>query len=90
MVCRGRGIRFRHRFGYGTLIHAGGTFLAVKTDGEVVLFRDGGKGPEIVARTRPLAGTLRALPALASGRLYPRDDRTLVALDVGPEPAARP
>ena len=62
----------------------------MKTDGEVVLFRDGGKGPEILARARPLAGTLRALPALAGGRLYLCDDRTLVALDVGPEPAARP
>ena len=62
----------------------------MKTDGEVVLFRDGGKGPEIVARTRPLAGTLRALPAPASGRLYLCDDRTLGALNVGPEPAARP
>jgi hypothetical protein len=53
-------------------------------------FDYGGKGPEIVARTWPLAGTLRALPALASGRLYLRDDRTLVALDVGPAPAAMP
>ena len=89
-VCRVRKIRFRHRFGSCTLIHAAGSFLAVKTDGEVVLFRDGGKGPEILARTRPLPGALRALPALASGRLYLRDDRTLVSLDVGPEPAARP
>ncbi len=53
-------------------------------------FDYGGKGPEIVARTWPLAGTLRALPALACGRLYLRDDRTLVALDVGPAPAAMP
>jgi hypothetical protein len=27
---------------------------------------------------------------LAGGRLYLRDDRTLVALDVGPAPAAMP
>jgi hypothetical protein len=52
MVCRVRRIRFRHRFGYGTLIRAGGTFLAVKTDGELVLFRDGEKGPEILVRGR--------------------------------------
>jgi hypothetical protein len=90
MVCRVRGIRFRHRFGYCTLIACSGSFLAVKTDGEVVLFRDGGEGPEILARARPLPGTLRALPALAGGRFSLRDDRTLVALDVGPAPAARP
>jgi hypothetical protein len=29
-----------------------------------------------------LDGTVRALPALAGGRLYLRDDRTLVCLDL--------
>lgn len=86
----GRVIWTAENFGYGTLVHAGGSFLAIKTDGELVLFRDGGKAPEILARARPLAGTVRALPALAGGRLYLRDDRTLVALDVGPERTARP
>lgn len=86
----GRIIWTAENFGYGTLIACGGSFLAVKTDGELVLFRDGGQGPEVLARARPLAGTVRALPALAGGRLYLRDDRTLVALDVGPEPATRP
>ena len=44
-VCRVRRICFRHRFGSCTLIHAGGSFVAVKADGDLVLFRDGGKGP---------------------------------------------
>ncbi len=31
-----------------------GSLLAVKTDGAVVLFRDGGTGAEILARMQPL------------------------------------
>jgi hypothetical protein len=38
---------------------------------------------EILGRARPFTGSVRALPALAAGRLYLRDDKTLVALDVG-------
>ncbi len=49
IVCRVRRIRFRHLFGWCTLIACSCSFLAVKTDGEAVLFRDGGKGPEILA-----------------------------------------
>ncbi len=41
-------------------------------------------GLDVLARCRPLPGTLRALPALAAGRLYIRDDTTLTCLDVGP------
>ena len=45
-------------------------------------------GLRISARARPFggdqAGSLRALPALAGGRLYLRDDRRLMCLAVGP------
>jgi outer membrane protein assembly factor BamB len=40
------------------------------------------KGMTILARHRPLRGTLRALPAIADGRLYVRDDDTLVCLNI--------
>jgi len=36
-----------------------------------------------LARHRPLSGTLRALPALAAGRLYVRDESTLACLKLG-------
>jgi hypothetical protein len=43
---------------------------------------------KVITRSRPfgpeLAGALRALPALAGGRLYLRDDRRLMCLAVGP------
>jgi outer membrane protein assembly factor BamB len=70
-------------FGYGTLLAADGKLLAAKTDGELVLMTAAPAGVTILARARPLAGTVRALPALASGRLYLRDDTTLTCLDVG-------
>lgn len=71
-------------FGYGTLVAADGKLLAAKTDGELVLLRATPAGVETLARCRPLAGTLRALPALAAGRLYLRDDATLICLDLAP------
>ena len=71
-------------FGYGTLLAADGKILAAKPDGELVLLRATPAGADRLARCRPLPGTLRALPALAGGRLYLRDDTTLVCLDVAP------
>jgi len=73
-------------FGYGTLLAADGKLLAAKTDGELVLMTATPAGVTALARARPLAGTVRALPALASGRLYLRDDTTLTCLDVGRPP----
>lgn len=69
-------------FGYGTLVAADGKLIAAKTDGELVLLRADAKGSAVLARARPLAGTIRALPALAGGRLYVRDDGALVCLRV--------
>ena len=71
-------------FGYGTLLAADGKLLAAKTDGTLVLMTAAPTGVSILARARPLTGTVRALPALASGRLYLRDDQTLQCLNVAP------
>jgi len=76
--------RWRERgFGYGTLLAADGKLLAVKADGEIVLLAENPARFEPLARARPLPGTLRALPALSGGRLYLRDDTTLVCLELG-------
>jgi outer membrane protein assembly factor BamB len=92
MVCldpdTGRVLWREAGFGYGTLLVADGRILVVKTDGELLLVRPDGARLDVIARARPFAGdprggSLRALPALAGGRLYLRNDRTLVALDVG-------
>ena len=80
----GREVWRERGFGYGTLLAADGKLLAAKTDGELVLLRATPAGVDVLARSRPLPGTLRALPALAAGRLYLRDDDTLMCLDVAP------
>jgi outer membrane protein assembly factor BamB len=84
----GRVLWVERGFGYGTLVEAGGKLIATKTDGELVLVEPDAAALKILARARPfgpeLAGALRALPALAAGRLYLRDDRRLLCLQVGP------
>ncbi|MFM8952880.1 MAG: PQQ-binding-like beta-propeller repeat protein [Planctomycetaceae bacterium] len=79
----GREVWRERGFGYGTLLAADGKLVAAKTDGELMLLRGTPAGLDVLARCRPLPGTLRALPALAAGRLYLRDDTTLTCLDVG-------
>ncbi|GDX94445.1 hypothetical protein LBMAG47_01080 [Planctomycetia bacterium] len=50
----GGAIWTEENFGCGAPISCSGSLLAVKTDGAVVLFRDGGTGAEILARMQPL------------------------------------
>lgn len=71
-------------FGYGTLVCADGKLVVAKTDGELLLVRPDPAGLDVLARCRPLAGTVRALPALAGGRLYLRDDDRLTCLSLAP------
>ena len=84
----GRVLWAERGFGYGTLVEADGKLVAAKTDGEILLVVPDPAGLRISARARPFggdqAGSLRALPALAGGRLYLRDDRRLMCLAVGP------
>ena len=85
----GRVLWVVNNFGYGTLLLADGKLLVVKTDGEIVLMRPSAAEAKILAKARPLQGTVRALPALASGRLYLRNDRTLKCLSVGKDPTRK-
>lgn len=78
----GRLLWAQRNFGYGTLLAADGKLVAVKADGEVVLLRADPTRADVRGRARPLTGTVRALPALAAGRLFLRDDRELVCLDL--------
>ena len=70
-------------FGYGTLLAADGKLIVARNDGALALVRATPSKLEVLGRARPLTGSVRALPALAAGRLYLRDDKTLVVLDVG-------
>lgn len=68
---------------YATLIAAEGQLLVMQTDGELrVVALDAGKYIE-KAKLKLLMGTTRALPALANGRLYIRNDKpTLASFDL--------
>ncbi|MFM8378243.1 MAG: PQQ-binding-like beta-propeller repeat protein [Planctomycetia bacterium] len=70
------------KVGYGTLLAADGKLIVAQADGTLLLVHPNPDRCEILARARPLDGTVRALPALATGRLFLRDDATLVCLDV--------
>ncbi|WP_197443499.1 outer membrane protein assembly factor BamB family protein [Maioricimonas rarisocia] len=75
-------------FGYATLILADGKLVIVKTDGELVVADASSKEFKPLGRARVLTGTARALPALANGRLYVRNDETLRCLQIGSSAAA--
>ncbi|MFM8733990.1 MAG: PQQ-binding-like beta-propeller repeat protein [Pirellulales bacterium] len=73
--------------GYGTLLAVDGKLLVACTSGELILVNPDPAGLRILGRCRPFAaagGTLRALPALAAGRLYLRNAAELICLDLGP------
>ena len=70
-------------FGMATLIHAGDTLLAMKTDGELVLVDASSDAYHELARFRLFNTTTRALPALADGRFYVRNSQMLKVFDLG-------
>ena len=72
------------RFGMATLIRAGETLLVMKTDGELVLVDATPEEYRELARWQLLPGTTRALPALAAGRFYVRDETVLKCVSLGP------
>jgi outer membrane protein assembly factor BamB len=72
-------------FGIAALILADDKLVIVKTDGELVLARPSPARFEKLATARISDSTHRALPALADGRLYVRDETTLRCLDLRPE-----
>jgi outer membrane protein assembly factor BamB len=69
-------------FGYATLLLADGKLLVQKTDGTFVLVKASPTQYTELASAQIFNTKTFALPALASGRLYARDDRTLKCLDL--------
>jgi outer membrane protein assembly factor BamB len=70
-------------FGCAALIYADGLLIACPENGDVVLIEPSPDGYKELARHRVLDEPVRALPALAGGRLFIRDGKKLVALHVG-------
>jgi outer membrane protein assembly factor BamB len=67
-------------FGAGTVTLAGGILVLLREKGELTLARANPKKFEPLSRARILSRTVRAYPALADGRLFARDESTLVCV----------
>jgi len=69
------------RFGKGNLIAADGKLFISTMRGEIVIARATPKGYEEIGSAKLFKGS-RTAPALANGRLYLRDDKEIVCLNV--------
>lgn len=69
------------RFGKGNMISADGKLFMSTMKGEVVIARASPAGYQELGR-KLVIETTRQAPALANGRLYLRDDKEIVCLDV--------
>jgi hypothetical protein len=72
----------QERFLAGSMILAGDRLLIVRETGELVLAAASPDSFRPIARATILPAVLRAFPALADGRLYVRNEKTLVCLDL--------
>lgn len=70
------------KFGVASLIAVDGGLLALTEAGELVRFDASPAGYKERARAAPLTKPTRPAPALADGRLYARDGKTLVCVDL--------
>ena len=71
-------------FGYATLIKAGSKLLILTTDGTLVLAAANPHKYEELARQQVSETTTRALPALADGLLYLRNNKFVKCIDLRP------
>lgn len=69
-------------FGYASLIKADGKMVIAKTDGEIVLAELRTDAYRPLAKAKAFTSEMRALPALAGGKLYVRDAQALKCLDL--------
>jgi len=69
------------RFGKGNMIAAEGKLFISTMRGELIIARASPKAYEEIGRATYISGTRQA-PALSNGRLYMRDDKEIVCLDV--------
>ncbi|WP_010588168.1 PQQ-binding-like beta-propeller repeat protein [Schlesneria paludicola] len=67
---------------YSTLIAAGPVLLMMQTDGVLKMARLTTDGYEQLGSASLLTGTTRALPALADGRFYVRNEKNLICVDL--------
>ena len=75
----------RDGFRAGTVSLAGDRLLVLKENGELLLVAASPQAFRLIAKVRILAPTVRAYPALADGRLFARNQKEMVAVDLQPD-----
>jgi len=70
-------------FGAGTVTLAGDRLLVLRENGELVVAEATPKSFQPSARAQILKGVVRAYPAIADGRMYVRNEHTLVCVKLG-------
>jgi outer membrane protein assembly factor BamB len=78
----GKVVWAKEGFGCASLIVADGNLLALTERGELLLIAATQAGYQEKARAAVLTAPCRAVPALADGRMFARDTRKLVCLEV--------
>ena len=71
----------------GTVTLADGRLLIVRESGELVMAEASSEEFSVIAQAQVLDPFIRAYPALANGKLYIRNENTLVCFDLA-EPSA--
>jgi outer membrane protein assembly factor BamB len=69
-------------FRAGTITLAGDRLLIQREGGELVLAATSPAAYKVISTATPLSGTVRSYPAIASGRYYVRNEKTLVCLNL--------
>jgi hypothetical protein len=69
-------------FGAGTVTLAGDKLLIVRESGELVLAAATPNAFQQISAAKALPPTVRAYPAIANGRIYIRNEKTLVCLNL--------
>jgi hypothetical protein len=69
-------------FGAGTVTLAGDKLLIVRESGELVLAAATPAAFQQIAAAKVLPPTVRAYPAIANGRIYIRNEKTLECLNL--------
>ena len=72
----------KERFGKASLTLADGHLFVTTKPGDLVLIKATPKSYEEKARVKGLLGDNRTVPTIADGRLYVRDRKQIVCLDI--------
>lgn len=75
-------VRWSEAFATGSVIAAGKQLIILTEKGELVIAPADPKAFKPTARGQILGATTRAIPALADSRLYARDSKRLVCVDL--------